>query len=266
MAVALCAPAVVPRVQVLAARPLASVFTSVGDTEPSPVAKVTATPLTGLPYWSVTWTRSGLARAVSTVAVWLLPSYRAMSVAVSAKAVALKLTGEPVSPAEVAVALCAPAVVPRVQVLADRPLASVLTSVGDTEPSPVAKVTATPETGLPYWSVTWTRIGLARAVPTVAVWLLPSYRVMSLAVSGVTVTLVESSRVSPLAVARTKIVSATWYEMSSKVAIPLTTVRVAVPKRLPVPLCAVMVISVGLSSVTRLLVLSSTRIVKALHV
>ena len=39
------------------------------------------------------------------------------------------------------------------------------------------KVTVTPETALPYWSVTVAPRGLVKAVPTVALWLVPEVAV-----------------------------------------------------------------------------------------
>ncbi len=39
------------------------------------------------------------------------------------------------------------------------------------------KVTVTPETGLPYWSVTVATSLLVKAVPTVALWLVPEVAV-----------------------------------------------------------------------------------------
>jgi hypothetical protein len=66
--------------------------------------------------------------------------------------VAVKVTGLPPSPLDVAVSVFVPAVVPRVQDVATAiPLPSVLTGVvGLTVPPPdvTAKVTATPPTGL----------------------------------------------------------------------------------------------------------------------
>ena len=38
------------------------------------------------------------------------------------------------------------------------------------------KVTVTPETGLPYWSRSWTTSGLVKAEPTVVLWPLPEMR------------------------------------------------------------------------------------------
>src|SRR5579864_340206 len=79
--------------------------------------------------------------------------------------------GLPVSPVDVAVTVLAPAVVPRVQVVSVAwPAPSVMIGVvGLIEPFPTvtAKVTLTPETGLPCVSVTSTE-GAVTEVPTVA--------------------------------------------------------------------------------------------------
>jgi hypothetical protein len=87
--------------------------------------------------------------------------------------VAVKVTGLPVSPLDVAVRVFVPAIVPSVQdVTAAIPLALVVTGVvGLTVPPPdaTANVTATPPTGLLNWSRTITDGGVATAVPTVAV-------------------------------------------------------------------------------------------------
>src|SRR5713101_2698180 len=88
VAVKVFAPAVVPRVQeVAAAIPLAFVSTAVvGLTVPPPVAtaKVTATPATGLPLASFTITAGGMSTAVPTVAAWASPAFTATWVAVPA--------------------------------------------------------------------------------------------------------------------------------------------------------------------------------------
>src|ERR1041385_4470014 len=87
--------------------------------------------------------------------------------------VAVKVTGLPVSPPDVAVRLFVPAVVPRVHdVTAAMPFALVVTGVvGLTVPPPeaTAKVTATPATGLLNWSRTITDGGVATGVPAAVV-------------------------------------------------------------------------------------------------
>jgi hypothetical protein len=105
VAVADCDPAAVPSVHVVPARPLPFVDTDVLPTDPLPAANVTLVPLTAFPYWSVTFATMLLPSVVPTVAVWLLPELIARFAAAPAFAVALKLTGEPVRPVTLAVAL-----------------------------------------------------------------------------------------------------------------------------------------------------------------
>ena len=87
--------------------------------------------------------------------------------------VAVKVTGEPVRPALVAVSVLAPAGVPSVQlVTAAIPLESVTTAVvGTTTPPPeaTAKVTLTPATTLLFTSLTMTLGNIATAAPATAV-------------------------------------------------------------------------------------------------
>ena len=186
--------AAVPSVQEFtAAKPLALVVTgAAGSTVPlSPaVANVTATPGTGLANWSRTITDGGVPTAVPTVAAWLLPAFNAIWVAAPGAPVAVNVTGLPVRPVAVAVSEFAPAAVPSVQeVSAATPLAFVRIGVaGLTLPLPAAgaNVTETPATGLLNWSRTSTAGGVATAVPTVAVWLLPALGAIDAAAAGVT--------------------------------------------------------------------------------
>src|SRR5690349_1952456 len=86
----------------------------------------------------------------------------------------MKRNGLPVSPADVATTVSGPAVTPRVHVprlAIPDPLVVGVVPVIDPfrePPVPSANVTATPETGLPNWSVTWAPGGVATAVPAVA--------------------------------------------------------------------------------------------------
>ena len=101
---------------------------------------------------------------------------RLIWVAAPAVPVALKVSGEPVRPALVAVSVFAPAVVPRVQLpTVAMPEAFVVAEppVSDPPPAATAKVTLTPATGLPCASVTRTLGAVATAVLTVADSLLP---------------------------------------------------------------------------------------------
>ena len=83
--------------------------------------------------------------------------------------VALKVTGDPDSPVEVAVTAFTPAVVPSVSVVEAFPSDPVVPEAADTDPPPeaTANVTLTPPTGFPLASFTIATKGLDRAVPTV---------------------------------------------------------------------------------------------------
>src|SRR5207249_10143611 len=90
----------------------------------------------------------------------------------SAVAVAVKVTGLPVSPLALAVRVLVPGVVPSVHdVTAAMPLPFVAPLVGLTVPPPdvAVNVTVTSATGLPAPSRTITDGGVATAVPAVAV-------------------------------------------------------------------------------------------------
>src|SRR6266852_6404350 len=106
--------------------------------------------------------------------------------------VAVKDTGLPVKAPAVAVNVFVPATAPSVQdVTAAMPPALVVTAVvGFTVPPPpvIAKVTATPATGLPLASFTITDGGMATAVPTVADWLSPAFKASWVAGPAVTFT------------------------------------------------------------------------------
>ena len=97
-------------------------------------------------------------------------------------AVWVKVTGEPASPADVAVVLCGPAVGPSVRVTDVDPVASVVVSASLTPPPPTAaQVTVSPATGLPKPSVTLTTSGSGSAVPAGAVWASPDTNASPLA-------------------------------------------------------------------------------------
>jgi hypothetical protein len=152
VAVSVFAPAVVPSFQEpTVATPLAFVFTLVPVAEPPPeaTANVTATPETALPKLSATKAAGAVETVLFTVATWPSPADNAIEAAAPAVPVALKVTLP--TPA-VAVSVFAPAVVPSFQEpTVATPLAFVVAPVPVAEPPPeaTAKVTATPETGLP---------------------------------------------------------------------------------------------------------------------
>ncbi len=132
---------------------------------------VTTTPiwLTGLPLASCNCTTGCCASGAPLRAVLDGGVVRASCVAVPAVPVAVNVTGLPVKPEAVAVSVLVPAVGLRVQeVAAAIPSVPVVTGVvGVTVPLPAAaaKVTATPETGLPPASFTITAGGGVTAVP-----------------------------------------------------------------------------------------------------
>src|SRR3989442_571545 len=113
-AVRVFGPAVGPRVHdVTVGMPLVPVVTAVvGTTDPPPdaTAKVTATPLTGLPLASCTITDGSTGTAVPAVADWLFPALRAICVAVPVVPVAVNVTGLPVTHVCIAVTAFGPAV------------------------------------------------------------------------------------------------------------------------------------------------------------
>src|SRR5439155_16095391 len=158
-AVAVCAPAVVPNVCVAVAIPAPFVNDDSGGLEPPPpvTAHVTATPDTGLLPASVTLTAYGVPSVAPMVSVWALPENNAIVVAVPPTAVAVKVTGEPVNPATVAVAVCDPVAPPSTRVAAAMPPPLVI-ELGVIDPPPVttAHVTVTPGTALPSRCVTST--------------------------------------------------------------------------------------------------------------
>jgi hypothetical protein len=94
--------------------------------------------------------------------------------------VALKVTGDPDRPVEVAVTVFVPGVVPRVRSVEAFPSEPVSPDVADSAPFPevMANATLTPLTGLPTESFTITTNGLAKAVPKTPLWPLPLTREM----------------------------------------------------------------------------------------
>src|SRR5881396_98669 len=119
VAVSVFSPAVALSVQeVRAAIPSTPLLTGVvGVTVPLPAVgvNVTATPSTGLPFTSFTITDGGDVTAVPAVADWLVGLFAVIVAAVPAVPVALKVTGLPLKPVEVAVSVFGPAVALRVQ-------------------------------------------------------------------------------------------------------------------------------------------------------
>src|SRR5437870_5521709 len=174
VAVSVFSPAVALSVQeVRAAIPSAPLLTGVvGVTVPLPAVGVTATPSTGLPFTSFTITDGGDVTAVPAVADWLVGLFAVIVAAVPAVPVALKVTGLPLKPVEVAVSVFGPAVALRVQLpTVAMPLALVIWLPPVTVPLPTAgeNVTDTPATGFPFASFTLTDGGELPAVPAAVV-------------------------------------------------------------------------------------------------
>jgi len=172
VAVTVFAPTVVPNVRTVDALPSAPVEVEVDDKDPPPAvtANVTLAPLTGLLFASLTITTKGLGSVVPTDALCPFPENRDMLVAGPAVPVALKVTGDPESPVDVAVTVFVPDVVPNVRIVDALPSAPVVAEVADSDPLPAvtANVTPTPLTGLLFASLTTTTKRLASVVPTVA--------------------------------------------------------------------------------------------------
>src|SRR5689334_5760366 len=122
----------------------------------------------------------------------MLPAFPAVPVAV-------KLTGLPANPADVAVRVLVPAVLLSVQLptVAMPPTSVVwLAPVIVPFPGATAKVTATPGTGLPLPSLTITDGGMGTAVPAVTVCLSPAFTAICVAVPAITVTVPDVAGVS----------------------------------------------------------------------
>jgi hypothetical protein len=124
----------------------------------------------------VTSTMLLLESLATDVNTWVLPDITvaepgvtAMLSTTPAVPVALKVTGEPERPVEVAATVFAPAVVPRVRVEEALPSEPVVVLVTERDPPPevTAKVTLTPLTALLLASFTITTNGLDSTVPTV---------------------------------------------------------------------------------------------------
>jgi len=154
--------------------------------------KVTATPVTGFPFASLTITDGGEVTAVPAVADWLVGLFAAIVAAAPAVPVAVKVTGLPDKVPELAVNVFEPAVALRVQLpTVATPLPLVVWLPPVTVPLPAAgvKVTATPVTGFPFASFTITDGGELTAVPAGAVWLVGLFAAIVVAAPAVPVAL-----------------------------------------------------------------------------
>jgi hypothetical protein len=99
---------------------------------PAPAAQLTDTPTAGFPNESLTFTTRSEGNAVVPTADWASPETSAIDAAAPAVAVAVNVTGEPVSPAAVAVKVLVPAVVPIVAVTDAWPPESVIVVAEET--------------------------------------------------------------------------------------------------------------------------------------
>lgn len=126
------------------------------------------------PAWTVS--TAGLSVEFRLLRKKLLPTVTLAVVGMGAgvTAVALKVTGDPVSPSAVAVMMMGPAVPPAMTVTADSPDAALGTDGLETVAPVAAQPTAVPATGFPCSSSTRACTGNANWVPVSAVWLSPA--------------------------------------------------------------------------------------------
>src|SRR5205823_4567718 len=175
----ICPPAFVVPAGWVSVLPVAGLTTS-----------VTVAPWMGFPLASRTVTVMVLEPTPAVIVAGAAATVDCVALGPPAVAVAVNVTGLPLSPAAVARSVSTLAAVPSVQEFAAAiPFAPVATGVaGSTVPlSPlVANVTATPGTGLANWSRAITAGGAAAAVPTVAAWLFPALGAIDVAAAAVT--------------------------------------------------------------------------------
>src|SRR5438105_966222 len=123
---------------------------------PGATANVTATPVTGFPFASLTITDGGALTAVPAVAALLVGLFAAIVAPAPAVPVAVNVTGLPVSDPEVAVNVFGPAVALSVQlptVAMPLPLVVWLPPVIAPSLRAALPVSATPVTGFPFASL-----------------------------------------------------------------------------------------------------------------
>src|SRR5205807_549839 len=135
---------------------------------PGATANVTATPVTGFPFASLTITDGGALTAVPAVANWPGGQSAALVAPAPAFPVAVNVTGLPVSDPDVAVNVFEPAVALTLPLPAAPPIFPLvvwLPPVIVPFPGATANVTATPVTGFPFASLTITDGGELTAVP-----------------------------------------------------------------------------------------------------
>src|SRR5574341_1471954 len=153
---------------------------------------------------------------------------------------AVKVTGEPVSPAAAADAalLFVPGVVPSVRTAAASPDESDSEAAGVTDPPPAvtAQATLVPETALPNASVTRTTNGLTSGAPAGPLWPSPDTSPSAAAAAAPAVALnVIGEPASPGAAAETATVPAVGPRVMVLVAFPDASVTEVVLPRVPPP-------------------------------
>ena len=207
------------------------------------IAKLTVTPEIGLSPASVTLTTNGLERPVLVSDDWLFPDTIAIVVAAPTVAVAVKVTGLPLKPLDVAVTVYIPALSPSLKLVEASPLVLVghVVVPRDCPVAPggaeaIAKLTVAPDTGLPPASVTVTIRGSERAVLIAPDWLLPLVSAMVVAAPTVAVAVkVTGLPLKPPDAAVTVYVPALFPNVSTLEACPLLlVVLVAVLNDCPV--------------------------------
>jgi hypothetical protein len=180
--------------------------TPVTDPPPDTTAKVTDTPDVGLPLTSLTITDGGIATALPATALWLSPAFFASEAAAPAVDVAVNATG--VRPPKVALTTLVPVVGPSVHeptVAMPAAFVDAVAPVTDPPPDTTAKVTDTPDAGLPLASLTMTDGGIGTALPATALWLSPAFFASEAAAPAVDVA-VNATGVRPPKVALTTLV------------------------------------------------------------
>ena len=255
------------------ATPVTVLAVSVPPSVPIPVASavVTTVPVVGtvLPKTSARRTAGCTANGTPLCAapegcVWIWSW-----VAMPAMPVAVKVTGLPARPADVAVATFAPATFPSVhEVAVATPRALVRTGVtGRMLPPPpvTANVTETFATGLPLASVTLADGGAATIRPAVSVWGVTELAAMVVAAAALTVKATLVAPVNPVAAAPSVYPAAALFSVRvPNVATPATALTVVVPPSvLPPGFAASAIVTALVAVVTVLPAPSRTRTVGA---
>ena len=199
-ALTVCGPTAAGMVHRVLARPLGSVWTLTGLTDPEPAGttQVMGRPPIPLPFGSSRRTTRSRATSNPAGALWPSPDTSTSAVGLAGAAVWLNSTGEPVKPSTVACADCAPAVGPSTRSAAASPSAPVSTVTGEIEPPPLTlHVTSTLATGFPSASVAFTTSESASAEFTGPVWSSPLTPASTLPLPATAVAVNETSSGPP---------------------------------------------------------------------